>query len=393
MNKIAAIGSHTADQIDGAASRPLFSPRDTAVDTYIETQPPERVYLLDDCLPYGKVGAIIGPGGVSKSQLALQLAVAVTTDTPAVDGCWDVSTQGSALCLFAEEDVPEIHRRLHHQFRDKTPEIKNAAKHHLHVASLIAGDNLLTSKGMISGEAESTIFLERLLATLEAYKDLKLIIIDPASRFRGGDENNAQDTTRFVEALEVISQATGATVLVIHHANKGASGGSIDQNNARGSSALVDGVRWVMSLQTMKEKETDKYIIAPDQHTRYLQVRVVKNNYAPPQLEPIWLERTENGILVPATMIPQQALDDTKAKREIIKLLNNADDGGGIFSKTGFINKYAGKRSGRMSLGRDALTKLLTEMRREGTIYMRTTSKEERKEHRGVLEALALKAK
>jgi RecA-family ATPase len=63
--------------------------------------------------------------------------------------------------------------------------------------------------------------VDRLVLAAQQIPNLKLIVIDPASRFRGGDENASQDVTRFVEAVERVAQATGAAVLIIHHANKG----------------------------------------------------------------------------------------------------------------------------------------------------------------------------
>src|SRR3546814_14499736 len=83
---------------------------------------------------------------------------------------------------------------------------------------------------------------------------LKLIVIDPASRFRGGNENSADDVTRFVEQLERLRQETGATVLVCHHANKASMNettGVRGQAATRGSSAMTDGVRWQLNLSSV----------------------------------------------------------------------------------------------------------------------------------------------
>jgi RecA-family ATPase len=72
--------------------------------------------------------------------------------------------------------------------------------------------------------------------------------------------------TRFVEAVERVAQATGATVLIIHHANKG-SINAVEQNQSasRGSSALTDGVRLQMNLATMDANGAKKFGIPEEQ--------------------------------------------------------------------------------------------------------------------------------
>lgn len=72
-------------------------------------------------------------------------------------------------------------------------------------------------------------------AICEAMPDGKpaLIVIDTLARSMGaGDENTAKDTAMFVRNCDVIREATGAHVMVIHHTGKDGDKG------ARGSSAL-----------------------------------------------------------------------------------------------------------------------------------------------------------
>ncbi|MDZ7750011.1 MAG: AAA family ATPase [Halofilum sp. (in: g-proteobacteria)] len=42
--------------------------------------------------------------------------------------------------------------------------------------------------------------------------DLRLIVLDSVSRFRGGEENSNDDATRFVEAVESLREQTGAAI-------------------------------------------------------------------------------------------------------------------------------------------------------------------------------------
>lgn len=82
------------------------------------TRAPKRVWLLRDSrtgagvLPLGKVGQVIGEGGVSKTQALVQLAIAVGNGEPWL-GTLTIAAPGRVLLALGEEDADEIHRRLH----------------------------------------------------------------------------------------------------------------------------------------------------------------------------------------------------------------------------------------------------------------------------------------
>ncbi|HRN64081.1 MAG TPA: AAA family ATPase, partial [Alicycliphilus sp.] len=90
---------------------PLFPLDKGHIDHYISTDPPPRRWLVNDTIVLGKAGAIVAPGGSSKSQWLLQLAVGVATGLP-VANHWQVSQPGNVLVFCAEDDDDEIHRRL-----------------------------------------------------------------------------------------------------------------------------------------------------------------------------------------------------------------------------------------------------------------------------------------
>ena len=89
----------------------VFDLNEARVDRFLTHDPPSRRWLLEDCLPLGKVGLLVAPGGTGKSQLALQIAVAVATGGEVADW-WQVGEKGRVLALFAEEDEEELHRRV-----------------------------------------------------------------------------------------------------------------------------------------------------------------------------------------------------------------------------------------------------------------------------------------
>lgn len=91
---------------------------------------------------------------------------------------------------------------------------------------------------------------------LENHPDIKLVILDPASRFLAA-------ATDWVAAINQLTQIKSSpTVIVSHHANKsairlvkGSKDVIFDQSIIRGASGLVDGVRLVLGMQ---KKEQDQ---------------------------------------------------------------------------------------------------------------------------------------
>ncbi len=66
---------------------PLFDLEEARVGPYLATEPPKRQWLLENCLPLGKVGGLVAPGGTGKSQFLLQLGVSVAAGLPFLGFC------------------------------------------------------------------------------------------------------------------------------------------------------------------------------------------------------------------------------------------------------------------------------------------------------------------
>jgi len=352
---------------------PLFPIAEARIERFISNPPPARRWLLKECLPLGKVGALIAPGGTGKSQFLLQLAVSVATGTEFFG--WEIGEPGGVLCLFAEDDDEEIHRRLYRIAfdtglrHDIALEAQMKLLTNLHVKSMVAKDNLMTVTDRASGEVIPTNYAERLLLVTREIPDLKLIVIDPGSRFRGGDENLAQDTTRFVEALERVSRSTGANLLVAHHANKGAmSGGEQTQASQRGSSALSDGVRWQMNLSALNKPDAKELRIAEERRHFYLVADVVKNNYGPPS-EAILLERRDGGYLekVDPGLVSRAA--DIGLLNQVKQLLRTEEEGGRQYSRTAFEEKFGGVDK-QFKIGMNDLRDRLSRWVSEGQLFL-----------------------
>lgn len=151
---------------------------------------------------------------------------------------------------------------------------------------------------------------QRLVEYGEGYR---LIILDTLSRIHQLDENSNGDMSRLVARLEQLALCTGASVLYLHHVNKGsARDGSADQQQAaRGASALIDNARWCGYITRMSEDEAkrlsdrsfDRAAIGEDRRRYFIRFGISKQNY---DITPVdrWFERQEGGVLRPVTLLP-----------------------------------------------------------------------------------------
>ncbi len=280
--------------------QPLFELDAGRIDKFLTTPPPKRRWLINDTLVLGKVAAIVALGGSSKSQLLLQIGVGVATGIPVAEH-WEIGESGGVLILFAEDDQDEIHHRFsrvlqHLKFAGKGKELSGIEKR-LFIFSTVGTGTLLTER-TTHGEVKATDITGEILALAAQIPDLRLIVLDPASRFRGGDENKNEDATRFVEALEKLAQTSGATVLIAHHSAKASynAEGEPSQGASRGASALTDGLRWQMNLNRPSDKQAGQLGVSKESLSHYVAATVTKSNYSASS-EPVLLERMDDGYL------------------------------------------------------------------------------------------------
>jgi RecA-family ATPase len=330
----------------GNSIEPLFDVESCRAGRFFDKAPPEQKWILNHFLPAGIVGIVVAPGGTGKSWFLFQVGASVATGIQ-LAGTWDVGMTGSVLMLTAEDDEDQLHRRMtrliEHLSLDATPEMITKLREKLYIVPRVGQDNLLTSTDPDTREVGMTLLLQRLIVTAQRIPDLVLIIVDPASRFRGGNENAAEDVTRFIEALERIASATGATVLVAHHANKGAyQAAEQSQSASRGSSALTDGARFQLNLMTFSEKDAQKYGVSIEDKGFYLTTAITKNNYSAPQ-PPVILKRGEGGYLHRADLVSAKDSRADSLSSRVIALVTSELKEGRSYSKTGFANHFGGK--------------------------------------------------
>lgn len=240
---------------------------------------------LDFCLPgflMGSVGALIARGGLGKSFVALAIAILLTCGVDLL-GLGRFRT-GRVLYLAAEDPWIALCCRLKALGGYLSDEEKRLVAQNLEVRPL-AGASL----DLIEESWSKSI--------VEAARGARLIVIDTLRRAHSLDENCGADMARLVRSMEVIAQRSGASVLFLHHANKASyADGGDSQGAARGSSVLVDNIRWQSFLCPMLEQEARKYGISEDQRFHFVKWGVSKQNFGKP-VGSTWLRREADGVL------------------------------------------------------------------------------------------------
>jgi RecA-family ATPase len=285
---------HNHPETTNKQTKPKTPYKLISAGTLLSTQPPAREWVIQDFLPSKIVSAVIAAGGTGKSFLAMHIAISVASGT-SLFGKFVVKAPAKVVFISGEDDTTELQRRLHKAAKGLSAEARTNINENLHFIDLADSVELFTEKNL-KGEVSETDVPSRLCEQIQGAigDQIGLVVIDPVARFRGGEENLAADTTRYVQSLQTFRDRLSTCVLALHHVNKIA-GQTGSQNNSRGSSAFIDGVRLVYQLNSLNEASTKNYG-DPKSLPQLLSLQSVKSNYGKP-IEPFLLARRDNGSL------------------------------------------------------------------------------------------------
>lgn len=225
---------------------------------------PERRWMVADLVPHGAVTMLSGDGGLGKSLLTLQLAVAAATGQ-------DFLRQSTEHCrvfgLYCEDDADEIHRRLADITRAEGLGFETLAG--FRFASRVGEANEFVRRDRFGKpQGPSQVFHD----TLESAKRFgaRLVILDGLHDLFDGNENSRPEARQFVNMLRRIAlDVNGAVVLCAHPSRAGLADGT----GTSGSTAWNNAVRSRLYLSRPRETEDD----GEDRDARTLSTK--KSNY------------------------------------------------------------------------------------------------------------------
>lgn len=175
-------------------------------------------WLVKDYIPSKSFGVVYGQSGSYKSFQVLDWACSIASGI----GWMGRKVKSGLVYYIAAEGAVAFHKRVKgwcdvHLEGEDIPNLQTIGS---------APD--LTDNGQVSEVIEVILAKAELLGV-----PVRMVVIDTLARcFGGHDENNASDMGAFVVSCDRIKEATGATVVVVHHSGKN------EINGARGSSAL-----------------------------------------------------------------------------------------------------------------------------------------------------------
>ena len=172
-------------------------------------EPPPREWLIPGLVPAREITMLSGDGGTGKSLLALQLAVAMATET---EWAGQVPNRGRTLFVSAEDDIAELHRRLAAIVRAQRVSIDDLES--LDILPLAGRDAVLaTPRDSILKE---TALFKALEAKLDELRP-DLLILDTLADLFGGDEIKRPHARQFIGMLRGLAIKYGVTILLLSH--------------------------------------------------------------------------------------------------------------------------------------------------------------------------------
>jgi len=263
-------------------------PQRLDVAAAFSTEPRPLDFVLPGMLA-GTVGALVSPGGAGKSMMALQLATFVACGANLVGFNAEIP-HGRVVILAAEDPAEALKHRLH------------ALGGHLNVSQreLVADSVDILP---LLGYGFDVMTPEWYDWMLQQARGTRLLILDTLRRIHTLDENDSGHMAMLLAKIERIVYLTGCSVLFLHHSSKAAAmqGQGDLQQASRGSSVLVDNIRWQSYMATMTRTEADRYSVHEDRRGFFVRWGVSKQNYGKPIAE-CWLQRHEGGVLLPAVL-------------------------------------------------------------------------------------------
>ena len=246
---------------------------------------PPRRWLYDKRLISGHASLTVSPGGLGKSSLLIVEALAMVSGKPLLGSA---PPRPLRVSLWNGEDPnDELERRI------------AAAVMHYGLTAGDVEDRLTVDSGRampiciartIGGMA--VVDQKQVAAIIEALEawETDVLIVDPFVTTHLVSENDNGAINAVISAYRQIADKTGVAVELVHHSTKlGGNRGTSEENGiaqARGASALVDGVRSARFLAGMSDDDAAR--VGLESPHGYFQIVVGKANLAPKPESAVW---------------------------------------------------------------------------------------------------------
>lgn len=310
---------------------------------YLANNLPEPNWLVEDLINRDALTMLSGQGGIGKSMLLMQLAVALTSATPFLG--YRVNQHHRVIYLNAEDSTMKFARRLT-AYRDITEILPEPLIHTLHYYGAERTFQRLTTPKGINKKA-----IEALIHSINAAKRADptlptVVIFDPFIQFISGSENDNSEMNNGIVAFRQLQAATNSTVLFGHHEAKrpaGAPLASANGHSGRGASAIYDGARQAFKLRWQDEDEIESILgiqatdVSRDEKTRFIALEHTKADEGEIRGD-VLLRRGIGGTLARAEKL---TIEERRALAESF-MLEQEWKPGEEAARDAFVDRYVG---------------------------------------------------
>jgi archaellum biogenesis ATPase FlaH len=205
-----------------------------------DQEPQPATWRLDGWLPDKTTTLLSAHGGVGKSNVSLQLAVALAHGEEFLG----IQTRQSRVLVLSGEDAADtVHFRVANVCRDMGVDLRSL-HNRLHVYDLTQQDCVLWREGGATSRMQWLV--DQAVRTRA-----DVIMVDNASDVFMANENDRAEVRGFLRALNLLASATGAAILLLAHVDKASAraGAGLDTNTTfSGSTAWNNSARsrWAM---------------------------------------------------------------------------------------------------------------------------------------------------
>lgn len=239
----------------------------TNLSEWTDCDPPPRRWLVPGLIPDGCVTGLYGDGGSGKTMLALALMVAMASrgGTPWLE---ESPLGWKSVGLFAEDDEPELIRRLRRISEAMGVDFENVARDVTVLPGV--GLDVVVAGFADTGELVITPLMDALIAKVRDV-GAGLLVLDYAAAIFGGNEIDRFQVSTFMRRLNAIARDNEIAILLLGHPSmEGMKGG----RGTSGSTAWRNHVRSFLHL-TVDETQDD------EDGRRLLTLSHTKSNYGP----------------------------------------------------------------------------------------------------------------
>lgn len=258
-----------------------------------ETKLPPRRWIVPGVLIRGYVSLLVAPGGVGKSLMTIQLAIAMAAGEPF--GALRPRRPARTLILNAEDDPLEMNRR-----RAAAQRVMQADSAKLKGKLFVPAtqpDLRLIRRNAKTGQTAVMPAFERIREFVRD-NQIDVIVVDPlVETFEGFDENSNGDMNIVLSAWRDLARTLDCAVLIVHHTGKAGANSAGDANASRGASAITAAVRISMTLMGMTKEEAAE--LGVTERNRFVRIDDAKTNLTLKSDRSSWFEKLsvnlENG--------------------------------------------------------------------------------------------------